>query len=304
MTKIIIAGGTGYLGKLLSNHFSEKNYKVIILTRGTSKFENNITYLNWKDNWQKELETTETVINLSGKSINCLFTKKNRELLISSRISTTNLLNQAILKCKNAPKLFINASGISIYKSTYKIDYNEYNEEFGTDFLSILSQKWEETFYKIKTPKTRKIAIRTSPVLGKNSNAIKTLIPIVKLGLGGKQGNGKQLFPWIHEQDYINAIDFIMNQKEIIGSVNLISPKPITNAQFMLSFRKVLNIKIGLPTFAFSLYLAKYITKVEPEIILTSLYAQPKKLEKFGYKFIYSKIDSALSEILKTKVNS
>lgn len=301
MTKIIIAGGTGYLGKLLSNHFSEKNNDVIILTRRISKFENNITYLNWKDNWQKELETTDIIINLSGKSINCLFTKKNRELLISSRISTTNAINQAILKCNNPPKLFINASGISIYKSTYKTDYSEYNEEFGDDFLSVLSQKWEEEFYKTKTSETRKVTIRTSLVLGKSSNVIKTLLPIVKLGLGGKQGDGKQLFPWIHEADYINAIDFIIKHKEINSSVNLISPKPITNAELMQSFRKVLNIKIGLPTFAFLLYLAKFITKVEPEIILTSLFSQPKKLIHFDYKFVHTTIDSALSEILKTK---
>ncbi len=301
MKKIIITGGTGYLGKLLSNHFLDKNHKVIILTRGVSKFENNITYLNWKDNWQKELETTEIIINLSGKSINCLFTDANKKTLISSRISTTNAMNQAILQCENPPSLFINASGISIYKNTYKTDYSEYNEEFGNDFLSLLSQKWEKEFYRTETPKTRKVAIRTSPVLGKNSNAIKTLIPIVKLGLGGKQGNGKQLFPWIHEQDYINAIGHIISNNKFIGSINLVSPKPITNAEFMQSFRKILNIKIGLPTFAFSLYLAKYITKVEPEIILTSLYAQPKKLYKYGYKFVHTTIDSALSEILKTK---
>jgi uncharacterized protein (TIGR01777 family) len=296
--KIIIAGGTGYLGKLLTNHFKTNN-KVTIITRGVSKIKKQINYINWNDNWQKELETTDTVINLTGKSINCLFTNKNKEALISSRINATKAINQAILKCENPPKLFINTSGISIYKSTYKTDYNEYNKEFGNDFLSILSQKWETTFYQTKTPKTRKVAIRLSPVIGKNSNIIKTLKPIVKLGLGGKQGNGKQLFPWIHEQDFINSINFIIKNTTIDGSVNLITPKPISNYEFMKRFRKTLNKSIGLPTPTLLLYIAKYFTKVEPKIILTSLYAHPKKLKKFGFKFSFTSIDSALSEILK-----
>jgi len=301
MKKIIIAGGTGYLGTLLANHFLKNNYKVIILTRNNSKIKNEISYINWNDNWQNELEALEVIINLTGKSINCLFTKKNKELLLSSRIDATNTINQAILKCENPPKLFINASGISIYKNTYKTDYDEYNEAFGSDFLSELSQEWEQTFYKTKTPNTRKIAIRISPILGKNSNAIKSLIPIVKMGLGGKQGNGKQLFPWIHILDFIKAIDFIIQNKEIQGSVNMVSPKPITNNQFMQSFRKILNIKIGLPTPAFLLHFAKYFNKIEPEIILTSLYANPTKLLKSGFKFEHTTINSALDEILNSK---
>lgn len=297
--KIIIAGGTGYLGKLLTNHFLNNNYNVVIITRGKSKIENKISYINWNDNWQKELETAETIINLTGKSINCLFTKKNKELLISSRLEATQRINKAILNCKNAPKLFINASGISIYKSSYKSDYSEYNEEFGSDFLSILSQKWEEEFYKTKTEKTRKVAIRISPVLGKNSKTIKTLLPVVKLGLGGKQGNGKQFFPWIHEHDFVHSINYIIKNKTLKNGVNLTTPNAITNAKFMQEFRKALHIKIGLPTLAFSLHLGKYFTKVEPEIILTSLYAQPKKLLDFGYSFEFDTIPKAFNAILK-----
>ncbi len=297
MKKIIIAGGTGYLGKLLTNHFIKNNYNVVIITRGKSKNENKINYINWNDNWQKELETAETIINLTGKSINCLFTKKNKKLLISSRLEATKKINQAILNCKNAPELFINASGISIYKSSYKSDYSESNEVFGSDFLSILSQKWEEEFYKTKTIKTRKVAIRISPVLGKNSKTIKTLLPVVKLGLGGKQGNGKQLFPWIHEHDFVQSIDYIIKNKMLKNALNLTAPNAISNTKFMQEFRKSLHIKIGLPTLAFSLHLGKYFTKVEPEIILTSLYARPEKLINSGFIFKFDSMNKAFEEI-------
>ncbi len=297
MQTLIIAGGSGYLGKILINYFKTE-YKIIIITRAKSTTHNKIQYINWNDNWQKHLNTESILINFSGKAINCLFTKKNKELLINSRVNTTIKLNKAIVESKNPPKLFINASGISIYKETYETNYDEYNFEYQNDFLGNLSQKWEQAFYQTKTPKTRKVAIRISPVLGKESNAIKSLLPIVKLGLGGKQGNGKQLFPFIHQTDFVRAIKHIIETESLNNSVNFIAPTPTTNQNFMQVFRKQLGIKIGIPTPSFLLHISKYITKVEPELILTSSFANPKRLIDSNFTFEYPDIASALSEII------
>ncbi len=297
MQTLIIAGGSGYLGKILINYFKTE-YKIIIITRAKSTVSNKIQYINWNDNWQKHLNTESILINFSGKAINCLFTKKNKKLLINSRVNTTIKLNKAITENENPPKLFINASGISIYKETYKTNYDEYNFEYQNDFLGNLSQKWEQAFYQTKTPKTRKVAIRISPVLGKESNAIKSLLPIVKLGLGGKQGNGKQLFPFIHQTDFVRAIKHIIETESLTDSINLIAPISTTNQNFMHIFRKQLGVKIGIPTPAFLLYISKYITKVEPELILTSSFANPKKLIDSNFTFEYPDIASALSEII------
>lgn len=297
-TNLILAGGTGYLGKLLVSHFKE-SYNIIILTRNTSKLDKSIQYINWEENWKEYINKNTIIVNLAGKSINCLFTKKNKQALLSSRIETTKRINTAIQNAKEAPKLYINASGISIYKSSYRTDYDDYSTEYGNDFLSQLTQKWEAEFYKTKTPNTRKVAIRLAPILGKKSKAIQSLLPIVSLGLGGKQGNGKQLFAFIQESDFVRAIQFIIEHKNCKESINIIAPVPTTNKQFMATFREILSVKIGIPTPSFLLYLSKYISKVEPEIILTGLYAKPTKLQECGFTFKFPTIQKTLQDILK-----
>ncbi len=298
---MIIAGGSGYLGNLLVKKF-QSTYDIFILTRGNTKMIDGIHYINWQvDKWKNVINQHTTIINLSGKSINCLFTKSNNDKLISSRLNTTKLINKVINEHENPPKLFINASGISIYQSTLNPIYDEYNFKFGSDFLSQLSQKWEQTFFETATPKTRKVALRLAPVLGIKSNAIQSLIPVVKLGFGGKQGNGNQLFPFIHEQDFVNAVSFIINNSNINGSVNIIAPRATTNKKFMKVFRDMLSVKIGIPTPSLLLHLSKYFTKVEPEIILTSLYAKPTKLLENGFQFSFPTIDKTLQNILNNK---
>ncbi len=294
MKKLIIAGGTGYLGNYLSVFFKSLGYKIVIITRGMSLDKDAISFINWNDNWQKEINEETIIINLAGKPINCLFTNKNKKLLLNSRIDATKQINTAIKTTNNPPKLFINASGISIYKSNLPTQQDEIHFEYGDGFLSELSKKWEEEFYSIKTVKTRKVVIRLAPVLGKESHAIKPLKKIVAFGLGGKQGSGKQYFSWIHELDLARAIKFIIDNNTVKGSLNLSSPNAITNAEFMGTFRRQMKVKIGIPTPAFLLYLSKYFNKVEPELILDSLKIYPKRLLDYGFKFQFKTIKEAL----------
>ena len=295
---LIISGGTGYLGNVLIEYL-KKDYNIIILTRKKTKVLNTLNYINWNDDWQRHINSNTIIINLAGKSINCLFTEKNKQQLISSRIKVTKLINTAIIKADNPPLLFINASGISIYKSNLYKKQDEVNFEYGSGFLSNLSKQWENDFYNIKTPKTRKVAIRLAPVLGKESHAIKPLKKVVSLGLGGKQGNGKQYFSWIHERDLAKAIEFIIKNNKVEGSINLTSPIAISNSKFMQTFRELMNVKIGIPTPSFLLYLSKYVNKVEPELILDSLNIYPKKLLNLGFVFKFDTIEKTLTDILK-----
>ena len=295
--KLIIAGGTGYLGQTVIDFF-KNDYDIVILTRKDTKSIKNINYINWNDDWQRLINSDTIIINLAGKSINCLFTNSNKKELISSRIIATKAINKAIINAKTPPKLFINASGISIYKSNIDKRQDEINFEYGNGFLSELSKQWENEFYNTKTPKTRKVVIRLAPVLGKESHAIKPLKKIISLGLGGKQGNGKQYFSWIHQIDFVRAINYVIKNENLNGSINLTSPKAITNLEFMQTFRKTMQIKIGVPTPSFLLHLSKYINKVEPELILDSVNIYPKKLIDHGFIFEFNTIEKALKEIL------
>ena len=295
--KLIIAGGNGYIGNILVNYFKD-NYHIFIITRSKSVIKNHINYINWEDNWQSELENTDVVINLAGKSINCLFTTKNKIEILQSRLAATSKINKAISACKNPPKLIINASGASIYKPSLSNKYTESNTNYGTGFLAEVCKQWESEFTKTNTPETRKVIIRITPVLGKESHAIKPLLKVVALGLGGKQGSGKQYFSWVHELDFAGAISFIIKNKDINGIVNLASPNAISNTDFMSTFRKTMRIPIGLPTPTFLLHLSKYFTKVEPELILDSINIYPKKLTDFGFEFKMNSIEKALKEIV------
>lgn len=298
MKKIIIAGGTGYIGNLLANFFLKKGFFIVVITRGKTNINGAVKLISWNDNWQAELESAEAVINLTGKSINCRFTAKNKAVILQSRLDATARINKAILACAIPPKVFINASGASIYKCSFDIAYNEYNTVFGSNFLAEVCKQWEAEFYNTDTPNTRKVAIRITPVLGKDSHAIKPLLKVVAFGLGGKQGSGKQYFSWIHEYDFANAIAFIIANNKINGCVNLTSPNAITNSDFMLAFRHAMRVKVGIPTPTFLLHLSKYITGIEPDLILDSLIIFPEKLIAAGFNFELDTIDKALQEIV------
>ena len=229
MKIIIIAGGTGFLGNLLESYFSKKGYQIKILSRKPKK-ENHIYWdAQTLDNWTKELENAEALINLTGKTINSRFTDKNIQLIKDSRVASTIVLGEAINLCENPPKIWMNSSTTSIYKESYDVFMSEEKNEIGNDFEQKVATVWENAFHKTANPKTRKIILRTSIVLGENGGAFPTLKKLTKFGLGGKQGNGKQKVSWIHEYDFIKVVEFLLNKENLSGAFNLCVPKPIEN---------------------------------------------------------------------------
>jgi len=184
MKKIIIAGGSGFLGQVLKKHLTDKHYIVKTLTR-IPKNENDV-FWNAKDlgNWTEELNKSYALINLTGKSVDCRYTEANKREIYNSRINTTHLLGLAVNLCEIPPKVWINSSTATIYEDSYDKLQTEYDGNIGDDFSMNIAKSWEESFYKIDNPNTRKIAIRTSIVMGKNGGALKPLKAITKLGLG------------------------------------------------------------------------------------------------------------------------
>ncbi len=250
MKKLIIAAGTGFLGTILTNHFKNKFDEIVVLTRGKTEVKNNIKYVQWDaktlTGWEKELENATVIINLAGKSVDCRYTEKNKKEILDSRVDSTSILNKAVLGCVNPPKHWLNSSTSTIYRFSLDKQMDEETGEIGNDFSMDVAKNWEKTFFELSTPKTLKTALRTSIVLGKNGGAFKPLKILGKIGFGGKQGKGNQFISWIHEQDFANAIEFII-QKEISGIINIVSPKPVTNINFMATLRKACGTSIGIP---------------------------------------------------------
>ena len=299
--KLIIAAGTGFLGNVLIQHFNNKFEEIVILTRGKSEIKNNIKYVNWNaktfSGWEEELENTDVVINLAGKSVDCRYTEKNKTEILASRIDSTKILNEAILQCKNPPKHFINSSTATIYRHSEDKEMDEYTGEIGNDFSMNVAKTWEKTFYEVETQKTLKTAIRTSIVLGKNGGAFIPLKRLTQLGLGGKNGNGSQFVSWIHEKDFARAVEFII-EKELSGSINVVSPLPVRNEEFMKKLQKEIGIPFGLLISKSMLEIGARIIKTETELVLKSRNVLPKRLTENGFEFQFGDIDKTFKNLL------
>lgn len=298
--KLIIAAGTGFLGQVLTNHFRDKFEEIIILTRGESKIKDTIKYVNWDaksfSGWEKELENATVLINLTGKSVDCRYTKKNKKEILLSRIESTKILNKAVTRCANPPKHWLNSSTATIYRFSLDKEMDEMNGEIGNDFSMNVAQSWEKAFFKTETPNTLKTALRTSIVLGKNGGAFVPLKTLAKFGFGGKQGKGNQFISWVHEDDFTRAINFII-EKEIIGVVNIVSPKPITNRDFMAFLRKSVGVPFGFPISELLLRIGSIIIKTESELVLKSRNVIPKRLLENGFQFKFDTLEKALKNL-------
>jgi len=291
--KIVIAGGTGFIGSFINMRFKEIGCDVVLISRQPN-------HISWQQNEMRQaFEDADLVLNLSGKSINCRYNTKNKNAILASRIETTRQIGEAINKCKNPPKLWINASATGIYKASMERAMDENERKLGTTFLSQVVAQWEKTFFDFGLVNTRQIALRTSVVLGKNGGALSPLILLSKVGLGGVQATGNQMFSWIHANDYFNVLMFLMKTIELKGVINCTSPTPISNKILMSTLRKTLGVPIGIPAPAFIIKIGAKIIGTQPELILDSAYIMPKRLLDSGFHFEFPEIRSALYDLAK-----
>ena len=301
MKTIVIAGGTGFLGKNLAQHYIEQGHKVIILGRGKKREENGITFEQWdgktKGTWSKWIDEAEVVINLTGKSVDCRYTEQNKQLILNSRVDSTKIIGETIENSPTPPLLWINASTATIYRHSEDKIMTEENGEIGDDFSMGIAKAWEKEFYSHQTPQTRKIALRTSLVLGANGGVYPVLSRLVKFGLGGKQGTGLQKFAWLHIRDFIQIVDFVIENRQLTGSINTTAPTNLDNSGFMAALRKSHGHICGLPQPKWLLKLGAILIGTEAELVLKSRWVSPKTLLDNGYKFSFDNIEIALKDL-------
>jgi len=302
MKRVVIAGGSGFLGKLLSQYFSDQDYEVVILSRKHQIDQGNIHYQKWDarslGSWTHVLEGSEAVINLTGKSVDCRYTDANMQQIYDSRLDATNVLGVAIAQCKEPPKVWLNASSATIYRYAEDREMDEYTGEIGEGFSVDVCQKWEQVFSRSETPKTRKVALRIAIVIGKSGGALQPLINLVKMRVGGAQGNGRQFFSWIHEEDFVRAVKYLMNNSEASGVYNLAAPNPVRNRRFMKTLRRVMKVSFGFSLPKLLLEIGAIFIRTETELILKSRRVVPARLMKDGFEFRYHLLEQALESII------
>lgn len=299
---LTIAGGTGFLGRVLIEQFKDSFDTIYILTRKFRPDYDNVKHVIWDGltmgTWQKIIDNSEVVINLSGKSVDCRYTQKNKIAILASRVNTTRAIGKAILVSPTPPSLWINSSTATIYKDEKQKPMDEFTGEIGHSFSENVAQNWEQAFFDCYKRGVRQVALRTSIVLGKKGGALLPLKNLVKFGFGGKQGDGSQKVSWIHEKDFARSVAFIIKNQHLEGVINLVAPTPVTNKTFMMHIRKILNISFGLPLPKPLLELGARLVKTETELILKSRNVVPDRLLQQGFSFKFPRVELALKDLL------
>jgi uncharacterized protein len=300
--KIVIAGGSGFLGKSLEKYFMKNAHEVWILTRKPKQFNEIYWDVSTSDttsigNWAEKLENADVLINMTGKSVDCRYNEANKTEILNSRISSTKILQKAIENCKNPPKVWLNSSSATIYVHAETQLMDEENGVIGDDFSMNICKSWEKAFFEDKLNRTRKVALRTAIVLGNEGEAIKKLKLITRLGLGGKQGRGNQKMSWIHVNDFCRAVEFVIQNTDIQGVINICSPNPLSNIEFMSELRKALKMPFGIDSPVWLLELASIFIQTETELLLKSRNVYPKRLLEHGFRFDFPTLDLALKEL-------
>ncbi len=306
--KIILAGGSGFLGQALARHFSALSWEVVVLTRQPKPRADGLREAAWDGEtvgaWARELEGADAVVNLCGKSVDCRYTEENRKLLISSRTLPTRAIGQAISNCQSPPRVWLNSSSASLYKHTFDTAMDENGAQGATreakdEFSIEIIRQWEQAFNEAQTQRTRKAALRTTMVLGMSRNSVVPVLRrLTRLGLGGRMGSGKQYVAWIHEEDFCRAVEWVITHDELSGPMNITAPNPLPNAEMMRTFRTVCGVPFGLPATEWMLELGAFFLRTETELIIKSRRVVPGRLLASGFAFRFPHFREALEGII------
>lgn len=299
--KLVISSGTGFLGKVIINRFSNEFKEIVILTRNPIANRKNIRYVYWEGKnfgeWIKELKDADVLINLTGKSVDCRYNEKNKKEIIDSRIDATKILSKALISQGIKIPLWINASSATIYESSYDKANTEDSGIIGDDFSMNVCKKWESTFFETTDDAIKKVALRISIVFGNEGGVYPVLRKLCKLGIGGKQANGKQMVSWIHTYDFTEFLNWIIKHPNPEKIYNCCAPTPLSNREMMAHFRKKFKPLFSVSQSTWMLKLGAVLLRTEPELVLKSRFVVPAKAIKEGFKFKHEKFEAMLEDL-------
>jgi len=295
--KIVIPGGSGQVGTILARAFHQAEHEVIILSRKP-------TTAPWRavewdaeslGSWTTELERADAVINLAGRSVNCRYNAKNRRLIKESRVKSTRILAEAIARTSRPPRVWLQSGTATIYAHRYDAPNDEATGILGGSephspdtwrFSIDVATSWEQALNESTTPNTRKVILRSAMVMSPDRGGVfDTLLTLVRYGLGGRAGDGRQYVSWIHDQDFIRAIEWLIEHEELEEPVNLAAPNPLPNSEFMRTLRSAWGSPFGLPATKWMLEIGAAFLRTETELILKSRRVVPGRLLQAGFAF-------------------
>jgi uncharacterized protein (TIGR01777 family) len=295
--RIVITGGSGQIGQILARRFQAQAHEVIVLSRHSAAMPWRTVVWDARSvgPWTSELDGADIVINLAGRSVNCRYSPANRREIKESRVQSTRILGEGIAQAVHPPALWINASTATIYRHALDRAMDEHTGELGGNepgapstwnFSIEVARSWEQAFFGATTAKTRKVAIRSAMVMSPDRGGVfDMLLRLVRLGLGGTSGSGQQYVSWVHDADFVSAIEFLVAHSELNGVVNISSPEPLPNREFMRALRRAWGAPIGLPASDWMLEIGAVVLRTETELVLKSRRVVPARLLEAGFEF-------------------
>jgi uncharacterized protein len=310
--RIVIPGGTGQVGHILARHFHEQGHAVTVIARHPKPAEWQILTWNAADlgPWTQAIERADAVINLAGRSVNCRYNAANRREIKNSRTISTGVVGQAIAQASHPPRVWLNASTATIYRHAIDRAMDEATGELGGNepdaprqwrFSVDVATSWERAFFAADTPNTRRIALRSAMIMSPDAGGIfDHLLGLVRWGLGGPSGSGKQFISWIHDVDFIRAVEFLISREDMDGVVNVSSPCPVTNREFMCCLRREwCTSYIGLAAPGWVLSVGAALLGTEAELVLKSRRVVPRRLLDAGFEFHFPNWRGACQDLVR-----
>jgi uncharacterized protein (TIGR01777 family) len=309
--KIVIPGGSGQVGTLLARAFVTDGHEVVVLSRNPKPAPWRI--IGWDGeaigDWKREIDCADAVINLAGRSVNCRYSAKNRHLIKESRVKSTRAVGQAIAEAIRPPRVWLQASTATIYAHRYDAPNDEATGILGGSeanapgtwrFSYDVAYAWEQAAREAKVPQTRQVLLRSAMTMSPDRGGVfDVLLGLVRWGLGGTNGDGRQYVSWIHDQDFIRAIYWLIDHADLQGPVNLASPNPVPNAEFMRVLRAASGIRFGLTAAKWMLEIGAFFMRTETELVLKSRRVVPDRLFQSGFVFQFPTWPEAAADLCR-----
>jgi uncharacterized protein (TIGR01777 family) len=312
--KVVIPGGSGQVGTVLAHAFHRDGHEVVVLSRRPQLQPWRV--VAWDgvtlERWSKELDSCDVVINLTGRSVNCRYTDANRLEILQSRVLSTRAIGQAIANAVHPPRVWLQASTATIYAHRYDQANDERSGILGGQestapsswqFSIDVARAWERAFDEVILERTRKIALRSAMTLSPDPGGVfDTLLGLVRRGLGGSAGDGRQFMSWIHYEDFLEAVHWLIDREDIEGVVNMAAPNPLPNAEFMRILRGACGTSFGLPAAKWMLEIGAVFMRTETELILKSRRVVPGRLLEHGFRFRFPAWGDAARDLCQQRM--
>jgi uncharacterized protein (TIGR01777 family) len=309
--KIVLPGGSGQVGTLLARRFQRDGHDVVVLSRSSLPAPWRVVAWDAETagDWTAELDGADVVMNLAGRSVNCRYTPENRRLIKDSRVKSTRILGQAIARARRPPRVWLQSSTATIYAHRFDAPNDEETGIMGGTepkvpetwrFSIDVATSWERALDEATVPHTRRVKLRSAMIMSPDRGGVfDTLLRLVRFGLGGHSGDGRQYVSWIHDEDFLRAIYWLIEHEEVNGAVNLAAPGPLPNRDFMRALRKAWGMPIGLPATNWMLEVGALVIRTETELILKSRRVTPGRLLKAGFKFDFPTWPEAAADLCR-----